>query len=201
VATAPRTAKTPSARQRAGQPAAPGTPGKQPAAATITSLGDGAASGEQPDFQAQIAELQQMAERLARQQQAAAGQRALPAAPPRPDGPGPLNWRGIEPLRLPAVSDDDEPEPVGRHALFYIGDTEYTIPDEVPQSDALEFLHLMAAPDLGPLVGQDFLLTMMLGAREYRELRAYKPLTSAQLAWIIETCTKICLGVLETPKE
>jgi hypothetical protein len=149
-------------------------------------------------LQAQIAEMQQTMEAMARQQQTAAAQRALPPppAPPQADA-GPLNWRGIEPLRL---SSDATIEDTGRHPLFYIDDRAYTVPNEVSSAVGLQYIHLSAGGDIGVLQAQDYLLNELLGADAYRALREYQALTSAHLAWVIEACSRLALGTIEVPK-
>ena len=181
-----KASRTPAARQRAGRP--PAQPATQPAQATVTSLGDPSAGAQLARLQAQIDSL--------RAAQAAAPHPALPAG--RPEDPDILGIPGLKPLRLSTT--DVEPLSTGRHPLFYIDDREYTVPDEVPQSVALEFVHLAATGDVGLLTAQDYLLTELLSDEAYAALRAYKYLTAAQLAWIIQTCVRIALGALETPK-
>ena len=50
------------------------------------------------------------------------------------------------------------------------------------------------------LTAQDYLLNAVLGEDGYKRLRAYKGLTTEQLAWVISICNRIALGALEIPK-
>jgi hypothetical protein len=189
------TRKTPAARQRAGTPPAPQA--TQPAQAQITSLGDPG----QDDTAAQLAELR--AELATLRQQAAAAPAPQPApqrpAPPRPEVPDILGIPGLKPLLLTTPEDGDEPP--ARHALVYIDGEPITVPDEVSQSVTLEYMHLASGGrEVDLMSAQDYLLTALLGEDGYARLRAYKHLTTEQLAWVLNTCNRIAIGALEIPK-
>lgn len=95
---------------------------------------------------------------------------------------------GFEPIHIPA--DDDVEEE--RVPLFYIGDTEYTIPKTIPSGVALQYLRVAGER------GQDFaapiLLTRVLGEDAYEALENSRHLTEEQLSQIIEHVIDLALG-------
>jgi hypothetical protein len=187
------TRKPAAARQQAGTPAPP--PATEPATALITSLGD---PGQ--DTAAQLAALQaQVAQLQAQQAAAPAAPRAEVARPAGPEAPDILGIPGLKPLVLTTPEDGDKPP--GRHPLVYIDGEPITVPDEVSQSVTLEYMHRAGGGrEIDLLAAQDYLLTAMLGEDGYARLRAYKHLTTEQLAWVLNTCNRIAIGALEIPK-
>ncbi|MGA5820806.1 hypothetical protein ACPC54_23435 [Kitasatospora sp. NPDC094028] len=85
-----------------------------------------------------------------------------------------------------------------RVPLFYIDDTEYTIPARPRMNIALQYMHL--AKDQGDAVAADFLLGSLLGEEGYRALREYDQLTAEQFQQITTVASRLTLGALELPK-
>ena len=98
----------------------------------------------------------------------------------------------FEPIHIPA---DDETEEE-RVPLFYIGDTEYTIPAVIPSGVALQYLRVAGER------GQDFaapiLLTRVLGEEAYEALENSRNLTEDQLSKIVQLVIDLALGKRET---
>lgn len=98
----------------------------------------------------------------------------------------------FEPIHIPA-DDDIEEE---RVPLFYIGDTEYTIPKVIPSGVALQYLRVAGER------GQDFaapiLLTRVLGEEAYEALENSRNLTEDQLRQIVQLVIDLALGKRET---
>jgi len=111
-------------------------------------------------------------------------------------------------LRLTSTSD----EPEQREPLFYIDDTEYTIPVDPPASIGLAATHMMAA-ERARLVAigiddrtatfsamglaQDYTLQEMLGEEAYKALRECKTLKGADLRRLMEVCSERAMAALE----
>ena len=94
----------------------------------------------------------------------------------------------FEPLRI-AANDDIVEE---RVPLFYIGDTEYTIPKAIPPGVALEFLR--EAREHGRDLATAPLLTRVLGEDAYTALEESKALTEDQMQWIVDKVLDLALG-------
>lgn len=94
----------------------------------------------------------------------------------------------FEPIRID--SDDDYEEE--RVPLFYIGDTEYTIPKEIPPGAALEYLR--TAGERGEQFAAPIILTRVLGEDAYRALESSKALKDDQLQQIIQIVIDLSLG-------
>lgn len=143
-------------------------------------------------LQAQIDALRQQPDRIRQQ---------APAPPPLPvldSDPDIAGLPGIKPLRL---TTPDRPRATTRHPLIYIDGEPVTIPDEIPQNIAAEYLHIAAStadPGLAQARAQDYLLTAVLGEDGYRRLREYPHLKAQQFAWVVETCQQLTVGALET---
>lgn len=94
----------------------------------------------------------------------------------------------FEPIRID--SDDDYEEE--RVPLFYIGDTEYTIPKEIPPGAALQYLR--TAGEVGEQFAAPILLTRVLGEEAYEALESSKALKDDQLQRIIQIVIDLSLG-------
>lgn len=94
----------------------------------------------------------------------------------------------FEPIRI--ASDDEIEEE--RVPLFYIGDTEYTIPKEMPPGVALQFLR--EAREHGRDLATAPLLTRVLGEDAYEALEQSKALTEDQMEWIIDKVLDLALS-------
>lgn len=94
----------------------------------------------------------------------------------------------FEPIRIAA---DDEVEEE-RVTLFYIGDTEYTIPKEIPPGVALQYLR--TAAEVGEQFAAPTLLTRVLGEEAYEALESSKALKDDQLQQIIQIVVDLSLG-------
>lgn len=94
----------------------------------------------------------------------------------------------FEPIRID--SDDDYEEE--RVPLFYIGDTEYTIPKEIPPGVALQFLR--EAREHGRELATAPLLIRVLGEDAYLALEESRALTEDQMEWIINKVLDLALG-------
>lgn len=127
-----------------------------------------------------------MAPTQARTRQTTAARKRAVAKPVNGTSSSPLN--GFEPVRIAA--DDEVVEE--RVPLFYIGDTEYTIPKVIPPGIALQYLRIAGER------GQDFaapiLLTRVLGEEAYEALENSRNLTEDQLSRIIQLVVDLSLG-------
>lgn len=94
----------------------------------------------------------------------------------------------FEPIRIAA--DDEVVEE--RVPLFYIGDTEYTIPKEIPPGVALQFLR--EAREHGRDLATAPLLTRVLGEEAYEALEQSRALTEDQMEWIIDKVLDLALS-------
>ncbi|WP_030344758.1 hypothetical protein [Streptomyces sp. NRRL S-1022] len=94
----------------------------------------------------------------------------------------------FEPIRI-AADDDIEEE---RVPLFYIGDTEYTIPKDIPPGVALQYLR--TAGEMGEQFAAPVLLTRVLGEEAYEALESSRALTDEQLQRIIQIVVDLSLG-------
>jgi hypothetical protein len=97
----------------------------------------------------------------------------------------------FEPIRIDA--DDDVVEE--RVPLFYIGDTEYTIPKEIPKGVALQYLR--HASEVGHELATAPLLIRVLGEDAYEALEQSKGLKDDQLERIVDIIVKLALGKQE----
>jgi hypothetical protein len=109
------------------------------------------------------------------------------ARPPRAAAAG----VDFEPIHIAA--DEDVPEE--RVPLFYIGDTEYSVPASIPAGAALEYLRV--AREAGPEVGAGALLSRTLGDEAYQALERSRGLTDDQLNQIITIVLDLALGRAE----
>lgn len=116
-----------------------------------------------------------------RQSTAAARKRAAA----KPDD-GALDF---EPIRIEADDDTREEE---RVPLFYIGDTEYTIPKHIPRGVALRYLR--HASEVGHELATAPLLIRVLGEDAYKALEESKALTDEQLDDIVDIIIRQALG-------
>ena len=101
---------------------------------------------------------------------------------------------GFEPIRIAA--DDEVVEE--RVPLFYIGDTEYTIPKHIPRGVALQYLR--QAGERGHELATAPLLIRVLGEEAYEALEQSKALEDAQLAAIVDIIVGQALGRQEDEK-
>lgn len=101
----------------------------------------------------------------------------------------------FEPIHIAA--DDDVEEK--RVPLFYIGDTEYTIPEEIPKGVALQYLR--HASEVGHELATAPLLIRVLGEDAYMALEQSKAMTGDQLEKIVDIIIKLALGKQEEGKE
>lgn len=99
---------------------------------------------------------------------------------------------GFEPIHIPANDDVADEE---RVPLFYIGETEYTIPREVPPGIGLTYLR--HAADIGHELASVPVLIEVLGENAYRALEKSKALTKEQLDKIVGIVVKRSLGSQE----
>jgi hypothetical protein len=95
---------------------------------------------------------------------------------------------GFEPIRIPANEDVVEE----RVPLFYIGDTEYTIPKNIPKGVALQYLR--QAGERGHELATAPLLIRVLGEDAYEALEQSKALTDEQLESIVDIIVGQALG-------
>lgn len=104
----------------------------------------------------------------------------------------PVNGTGndldFEPLRIEA-DDDFEEE---RVTLFYIGDTPYSIPKEIPPGVALQFMR--EAREHGRDLATAPLLSRVLGEDAYAALEKSRALKEDQLEWIVDKVLDLALG-------
>jgi hypothetical protein len=124
----------------------------------------------------------------ARTRQSAAARKKAAAARPAPVS-DPL--AGFEPIHIAA---DDEVEEE-RVPLFYIGDTEYTIPKEIPPGAALQYLR--QARESGHELATPPLLIRVLGEDAYMALEQSRAVTEDQLERIVKLIVDLALGQAE----
>ncbi|MFB7244647.1 hypothetical protein ACFCYX_19565 [Streptomyces populi] len=98
----------------------------------------------------------------------------------------------FEPIRIAA--DDEVVEE--RVPLFYIGDTEYTIPKQIPRGVALKYLR--NASEVGHELATAPLLIRVLGEDAYTALEESRAMTGPQLEQIVDIIIKQALGAQET---
>jgi hypothetical protein len=110
--------------------------------------------------------------------------RKRPASKPT----GPAAALDFEPIHIEA--DEDVVEE--RVPLFYIGDTEYTIPKEIPVGVGLEYLRIAA--EIGQELAAPALLTRVLGTEAYKALEKSRGLKGEQLERIIQIVIDLALG-------
>ena len=94
----------------------------------------------------------------------------------------------FEPIRIAANEDVVEE----RVPLFYIGDTEYTIPKRIEPGVALQFLR--EAREHGRDLATAPLLTRVLGEDAYEALEQSKALTEDQMEWIVNKVLDLALS-------
>jgi hypothetical protein len=97
----------------------------------------------------------------------------------------------FEPIHIAADEDIVEE----RVPLFYIGDTEYTIPRHIPRGVALQYLR--HASEVGHEVATAPLLIRVLGEDAYMALEQSKAMTEEQLGKIVDIIIKLALGKQE----
>ncbi len=97
----------------------------------------------------------------------------------------------FEPIRI----DADDTVTEERVPLFYIGDTEYTIPRDIPPGAALQYLRM--AGERGEQYAAPILLTRVLGEDAYTALEQSKALKDDQLERIIKLVVDLSLGRAE----
>jgi hypothetical protein len=124
-----------------------------------------------------------MASTTARTRQTTAARKRV--APKPVNGTGALDF---EPIRIEANENVIEE----RVPLFYIGDTEYTIPKMIPTGAALQYLRV--AGERGEQFAAPILLTRVLGEDAYQALEESKALEDEQLERIIEIVIDLALG-------
>jgi len=124
-----------------------------------------------------------MAPTTTRTRQATAARKR--AAPKPVNGTGALDF---EPIRI----DADEDVVEERVPLFYIGDTEYSIPKMIPTGAALQYLRI--AGERGEQFAAPILLTRVLGEDAYQALEESKALEDEQLERIIKIVIDLALG-------
>lgn len=127
-----------------------------------------------------------MAPTTARTRQTTAARKR--AAPKPVNGVDGLDF---EPVHIDA--DDDVVEE--RVPLFYIGDTEYTIPKEIPKGVALQYLR--HAAEVGHELATAPLLIRVLGEDAYTALEQSKGLKDDQLERIVDIIIRLALGKQE----
>ncbi|MFG3170567.1 hypothetical protein [Streptomyces sp. NPDC048200] len=127
----------------------------------------------------------------ARTRQAAAARKRAAAKPTPTTDP----LAEFEPIR---IAGDDEVEE-DRVPLFYIGDTEYTIPREIPPGAALQYLR--QARESGHELATPPLLIRVLGEDAYMALEQSKAVTEDQLERIVQLIVSLALGQKEKEKE
>jgi hypothetical protein len=111
--------------------------------------------------------------------------------------PAPLSdpLDGFEPIHIPG---DDEVEEE-RVPLFFIGDTEYTIPKEIAPGAALQYLR--QARESGHELATPPLLIRVLGEDAYMALEQSKAVTEDQLERIVKLIVDLALGQKEKKEE
>lgn len=127
--------------------------------------------------------------------------------PDEGDGPGLADILGIPGFQPLHLDPDAKPAPVIRVTLITIGDQSITVPAEVPQTVAVEYMHRAGLHDgteerasMAMAAATDYLLTEVLGADGYARMRSYEALTSDQFQWVMKVVIRLALGRLETPK-
>ena len=115
-------------------------------------------------------------------QTTAAARKRTAAKPPTSSG------LDFEPIHIQA---DDEVEEE-RVPLFYIGDTEYSIPRDIPPGVALQYLR--TAGEVGEQFAAPTLLTRVLGEEAYEALESSRALKDDQLQRIIQIVIDLSLG-------
>jgi hypothetical protein len=98
---------------------------------------------------------------------------------------------GFEPIRIPADEDVEEE----RVPLFYIGDTEYTVPREIPPGAALQYLR--QARESGHELATPPLLIRVLGEEAYMALEQSRAVKEDQLERIVKLIVDLALGQAE----
>lgn len=94
-------------------------------------------------------------------------------------------------------------EPAERVPVFYIGDTEYTMPKHPPATIALEYMEILAEEgetSKAEARAQVHLFRTMLGEDGYAALKGFDGLTIENLAQLFTVVHKQALGALEIPK-
>lgn len=122
-----------------------------------------------------------------RQSTAAARKRVAPKPPSVVGDP----LADFEPIRIAADEDIEEE----RVPLFYIGDTEYTIPKEIPPGAALQYLR--QARESGHELATPPLLIRVLGEDAYMALEQSKAVKEDQLERIVKLIVDLALGQAE----
>lgn len=124
-----------------------------------------------------------MASTTARTRQTTAARKRAAAKPAVVD-----DGLDFEPIRIAA--DDDVAEE--RVPLFYIGDTEYSIPKTISPGVALQFLR--EAREHGRELATAPLLIRVLGEDAYLALEESRALSEDQMEWIINKVLNLALG-------
>jgi hypothetical protein len=94
-------------------------------------------------------------------------------------------------------------EPAERVPVFYIGDTEYTMPKHPPATIALEYMEILAEDgdtSKAEARAQVYLFKTMLGEDGYTALKSFEGLTLEDLAQLFVIVHKHSMGALEVPK-
>lgn len=94
----------------------------------------------------------------------------------------------FEPIRIAT----NEEVPKDRVPLFYVGNTEYTMPKLISRGPVLKYLRL--AGDIGPEAAAVPLLIRVLGEDTYMALEDSDALTEEQFDQIIDEIIKRALG-------
>jgi hypothetical protein len=101
-------------------------------------------------------------------------------------------------LRFSSSSD----KPQEREPLFYIDDTEYTIPVDPSPSIGLEAIHIVSEGGGNPVamaMADDYVMTQMLGEDGWAALRGCKTITAGDYRHLVKICSERAMGALEDP--
>jgi hypothetical protein len=116
-----------------------------------------------------------------------------PARRPEPEPSGPLHFA--------APAKGAKPEPEEREALFYVGDTEYTILSDPGPGIALDARHIIATGGhAANAKAEDYVMTEMLGEQGWTDLRRYvreKLISRKDLNYLLKVVTEKAMGALE----
>jgi hypothetical protein len=129
-------------------------------------------------------------------------------APPAPPAPPPAPEPGLQ--IAPELTQEAQPGIVSLHSAreksperripaFSIDGKVYTILTRPRTNQALRYVNI--ARKQGSEQAADFMLEVLLGADGYEALLAFEDLTEENLTEVIEACSRIMTGALETPKD
>ena len=106
----------------------------------------------------------------------------------------PLDLDGFEPVRLSSA-----PVAEDRIPLFYVDETEYTIPRTISRGVSLWFLRL--AGEIGETRAAPQLLERLLGEEGYQALVDSPSLTDDELNAIIDLAVRVAFGQVENKEQ